>query len=414
MTSKTVAIVGAGIVGVSAATWLQRDGHKVVLIDNQAPGGASFGNGGVLVPSGIVPVNSPGLMRNAPGMLLQKDSPLFVHWPYLPKMMPWLTGYSFRANAKQARRVASALQPLLHNSLAQHQLLARGSGAEKWIKASDYCFVYDSRKAFKKDAFAWSVRREKGFTWDEMSSSEFEAYDPVFKGTNKFVIRLGEHGRITDPGKYVEDLTTFVQNQGGKLFSNQVQEIIKKDGRVTAVKTRDEAIPCDTVIIAAGAWSKKLSEREGVNIPLETERGYHIDIINSSINPRSAMMITSGKCVITPMSGRIRCAGIVEFGGLSAPANGSAVALLKKRVLQLFPDIEYERIDEWMGHRPAPVDSIPFIGAVGKTQDVYAAFGHHHVGLTAGARTGKLIADLVSGQETGIDMQPYRVDRFTH
>ncbi|MCP3689063.1 MAG: FAD-binding oxidoreductase [Gammaproteobacteria bacterium] len=414
MASKTVAIIGAGIVGVSSAIWLQRNGHKVILIDSQAPGRASFGNGGVLVPSGIVPINSPGLISNAPGMLLKKDSPLFVHWPYLPKMIPWLTGYSLRANAKQARRVATALQPLLHNSLEQHRLLARDSGAEKWVKASDYCFVYDSREAFRKDDFAWSVRREMGLTWDEMSASEFEAYDPALKGTNKFVIRLREHGRITDPGRYIEDLTAFVQKQGGQLINSPAQEIVKKDGRVTAVKTHAQVVPCDTAIIAAGAWSKNLAATEGVKIPLETERGYHIDIINASINPRSAMMIASGKCVITPMSGRIRCAGIVEFGGLNAPANDSPIALLKKRVLQLFPNIEYERIDEWMGHRPAPVDSIPFIGAVGNTEDIYAAFGHHHVGLTAGARTGKLIADLISGQETGIDMQPYRVDRFTH
>ncbi len=413
MYSKTIAIVGAGIVGVSAAIWLQRDGHKVILVDSLgAAGGASFGNGGVLVPSGVVPVNAPGLIKNAPGMLLQKDSPLFIHWPYLIKMMPWLIRYTLRANAPQARRVAKALKPLLHQSLEQHQMLAKNTGAEKWIEASDYCFVYDNESAFQKDAFAWSVRKEMGFEWDKMMTREFEVYDPVFKGTGKMAIRLGNHGRISDPGRYVEDLATSIVQEGGKLIKHHAEDIIKENGSVTGLKTDKGIIPCETVIIATGAWSKKLTENQGVNIPLETERGYHIDIINSSIRPKSATMITSGKCVLTPMHGRVRCAGIVEFGGLHAPANASATNLLMKRVTQLFPDIKYDRIEEWIGHRPAPVDSIPFIGSVNKANDVYAAFGHHHVGLTAGATTGKLIADLIAKRDTGIDMSPYKINRF--
>jgi D-amino-acid dehydrogenase len=415
MKKKTIVVIGAGIVGVSTAIWLQRDGHKVVLIDKEGPAaGASQGNGGIVVPSGVVPVNSPGLISKAPGMLLRPDSPLFLHWPYLPKMLPWLLRYLSRANARDARRVANALKPLLHHSVDQHHALAQGTGAEKWIEPSDYVFVYDSRAAYKKDVFAWAVRREMGFTWDELDANEFANYDPAFGNSGKFAIRLANHARITDPGQYVADLAKYFQRQGGELIITQAQDIKIDQGKVRGVKTGQGVIPCDTAVIASGVWSKTLAQKQGARVPMETERGYHIDLINPSVKPRAAMMIASGKFVITPMHGRIRCAGIVEFGGLEAPANKAPIDLLKTNVHQTWPNLEYDSVNEWMGHRPAPADSIPFIGKFDKTPELYAAFGHHHVGLTGGPKTGRIIADMIANRNLDIDMTPYRVSRFTY
>jgi D-amino-acid dehydrogenase len=413
--SKKVVVIGAGIVGVSAAIYLQRDGYEVVLIDKEGPaGGTSYGNGGILVSSGVVPINSPGLIKKAPGMLLSRDSPLFMHWPYLPRMLPWLMRYLRRANARDARKVADALAPLLQDSIGQHRALAKGTGAEKWIHDSDYVFVYDNRAAYEKDAFAWSLRREKGFEWDEMDAQAFGEYEPMFAGKDKFAIRLGDHGRVSDPEQYVIDLAASVTRQGGELIIGEVEEIIHQQGRLSGVKTEDGVIQCDKVVLAAGVWSKKLAEKLGVKVPMETERGYHIELINPSAMPDCSMMLAAGKFVITPMDGRIRCAGIVEFGGLETPANQAPVELLKKHVREILPELEYDRIDEWMGHRPAPSDSIPFIGPVENVPDVFAAFGHHHVGLSGGPRTGQLVADMIAGREARIDTTPYRVGRFTH
>ena len=414
MQEKTIAIIGAGIVGVSAAIWLQRDGHKVVLIDKEGPaGGASYGNAGVVTHCGIVPINSPGLIKNAPGMLIRADSPLFVHWPYLPRMLPWLMRYLGRANAKDARQVAKALKPLLHQSVEQHQALAQGTGAEKWIEPSDYVFVYDSPVDYQKDSFAWTIRREMGFSWDEFDADEFSNYDPAFGNLGKCAIRLPDHARITDPGQYVTDLAEHVEHRGGELIKAEAHDIEVEQGKLRAIKTDQGVVECEVAVLAAGVWSKVLAEKQGVKIPMESERGYHIDLINPSVMPRSAMMLTSGKFVITPMSGRIRCAGIVEFGGLDAPENKAAIGLLKTHIQRSCPDLEYDSIKEWMGHRPAPADSIPFIGRFGNTPDLYAAFGHHHIGLTGGPKTGRLIADLIANRNLDLDMTPYGVSRYT-
>ncbi len=415
MKTKTTVVIGAGIVGVSTAIWLQRNGHKVILIDKEGPaGGTSYGNGGVLVSSGVVPINSPGLIKNAPGMLLRGDSPLFVNWSYLPKMLPWLIRYTLRANADDARLVAKALKPLLHKSIDQHLALAKGTGAEKWISPSDYVFVYDNRAGFEKDAFAWSVRREMGFEWDELEGEEFSNYEPTFKGSDKFAIRLGGHGRVGDPEKYVIDLASHIEKEGGELIIAEVEDIIKENGNVTGVKTSNGIISCDSAVITAGVWSKKIAEKQGIKVPMESERGYHIDLINPSITPKASLMLTTGKFVIAPMEGRIRCAGIVEFGGIDTPASSAPIALLKRHITQTLPQLKYDRIEEWMGHRPAPVDSIPFIGPFDHVQGLYGAFGHHHVGLGAGARTGQLVADMVCGKDIDIDIKPYSLSRYSH
>jgi D-amino-acid dehydrogenase len=411
---KRIVVIGAGIVGVSTAIWLQRDGHDVVLVDKIGPAeGTSYGNGGVLASCGVIPVNSPGLMRTAAMMILRPSSPLFIRWSYLPRMLPWLFGYLRRANPRDATHTAKALTNILFDSLEQHQNLAHGTGAEKWLKPSDYLHVYNDRKTFEKDGFGWSLRKKLGFKWDEMETAEFEEYDPVFKGAGKFAIRLKDHGHITDPGKYVIDLAAHFERQGGEIKIAEVSDIDKDQGRVGGVTTNQGTIKCDAVVLAAGVWSAGLVKKLGINASMETERGYHIELINPSIKPRSPIMLASGKFVVTPMDGRIRCAGIVEFGGLDAPPSIQPIALLKKQIHEAIPNLKYDRIEEWMGHRPAPSDSVPLIGPIKNVKGAYAAFGHHHIGLTGGPKTGRIVADMIAGRKSNIDLAPYEVSRFT-
>ncbi|MEM9678181.1 MAG: FAD-dependent oxidoreductase, partial [Pseudomonadota bacterium] len=164
---RTVAIIGAGIVGVSTALWLQRDGHKVILIDKVGPAeGASFGNGGVLASCAIVPVTVPGLLAKAPAMLLSPNQPLFLKWSYLPKLAPWLLRYLRHANEDAVNRRATAMMDIIGDSLADHQALAAGTGAERWIMPCDYMYLYRSRADYEADAFGWAVRKAHGFKWD--------------------------------------------------------------------------------------------------------------------------------------------------------------------------------------------------------------------------------------------------------
>ncbi len=410
---KTIAIIGAGIVGVSTAIWLQRDGHKVILIDKAGPGeGTSHGNGGVLASCSIVPVTVPGLLRKAPKMLLSPSQPLFLKWGYLPKLIPWMTRYLSHANASDVERIASALTPIVGDSLNDHKALAEGTGAEKWIVPSDYLFLYKDRAHFEDDAFGWDIRRRNGFTWDELEGHAFHAYDPVYSEDIGFAAKLSDHGHITDPGRYVKDLAAYVEAHGGTILRAAVDDVVQENGRVTGIRAAGETITCDTAIVTAGVWSGPLAKRLGISVPLETERGYHLELVEPSAMPRSPVMVVSGKFVATPMDGRIRLAGIVEFGGLDAPPSRAPFELMRKNARMAFPGLTWKEEVEWMGHRPAPTDSIPIIGEAPGISGAYMGFGHHHIGLTGGPKTGRLLAQVISGRTPNTDMSVYAPSRF--
>jgi len=271
---KTIAIIGAGIVGISTAIWLQRDGHKVIVIDRLGPGeGTSYGNGGVLASCAIVPVTGPGLMRKAPKMLFDPNQPLFMKWGYLPKLVPWLAKYLSHANAPDTKRIAAALAGVVPDSLSEHQALSKGTGAEKWVVPTDYLYVYNDRAHFETDAFGWAIRAEHGFTWDELEGAAFKDYDPSFADTLGFGVRMGDHGRIASPGDYVKDLAAHVETQGGRMITGDVSDFVRDGGQVTGVRVGGETIACDAAVIATGVWSGPPAKKLGLNGPLECEGG---------------------------------------------------------------------------------------------------------------------------------------------
>ncbi|MEW2916382.1 FAD-binding oxidoreductase [Ruegeria sp. ANG10] len=412
---KTIAIIGAGIVGVSTAVWLQRDGHDVILIDKAGPGeGTSHGNGGVLASCSIIPVTVPGLLQKAPRMLFDPSQPLFMKWGYVPKLLPWLMRYLKHANAGDVERIAAALTPIVGDSLNDHQALAHGTGAEKWIVPSDYLFLYENRKHFEGDALGWDIRRKHGFAWDELEGEAFHAYDPIFSKDIGFAARLGDHGHITDPGRYVKDLAAHVEANGGRVIRATVEDVVRDNGKVTGVRAGGTTIPCDTAIITAGVWSGPLADKLGITVPLESERGYHLELVEPSAMPKSPVMVASGKFVATPLEGRIRLAGIVEFGGLDAPPSKAPFELMRKNARAAFPGVTWKDEVEWMGHRPAPADSIPVIGEVPGIDGAYMGFGHHHIGLTGGPKTGRLLAQMIAGRRPNTDVSVYAPSRYAN
>ncbi len=411
---KTVAIIGAGIVGVSTAIGLQREGHTVILIDKAGPAeGTSYGNGGVLASVACVPVTGPGLIKKAPKMAMDPNQPLFLKWGYLPKLMPWLWKYLSNANEADTRRISSAVAQIVGDSLAEHQGLSAGTGAEGFVKPSDYLFLYNNRAHFEGDALVWDIRRTQGFHWDEWGRAEIEAFDTIYANEFKMGVRLGDHGRISDPGGYVKALAKHVEGSGGRFIKAMVEDVLLEQGQVIGLRAGGETIHCDACVVATGIWSSPLAEKLGVKVPMESERGYHLELWEPSQMPKAPAMVASGKFVVTPMDGRIRLAGVVEFGGLDAAPSKAPLDLLRRNAKAAFPGLSWAREEEWMGHRPAPSDSIPVIGEVPKAKGVFMGFGHHHIGLTGGPKTGRLLAQMISGKKPNIDVEVYSPARWT-
>ncbi|MEM1317804.1 MAG: FAD-binding oxidoreductase [Pseudomonadota bacterium] len=408
-----VVIIGAGIVGISAGIWLQRAGVSVTLVDPNGPaGGTSYGNAGVLAASSIIPVTAPGLMKTAPKYLMDPQSPLFLRWSYLPKLLPFLAKYLPYARENRTRVIADGLAAILHDTADQHVAVSKGTGAERYVDVGDYVFGYDSEAAFKADAFGWGLRTEHGLEFEPMDEAAIAAYDPFMAGRFPFAVRCPNHGRITDPGAYVKALATHLESVGGRFVKAKVNDIIMEGERAKGVATDQGRIEGDAVILATGIWSKPLAEKLGVAVPMEAERGYHMEFIDPPVMPKAPIMVASKKYVLTPMDGRLRCAGIVEFGGLTPKKSRAPLELLRKRTLELVPElVECETVD-WLGFRPSTSDSLPVIGATPKATNVFTGYGHQHVGLTAGPKTGRWLAQLITGETPNVDLAPYSPNRF--
>lgn len=410
---KHIAIIGAGIVGVSTAIWLQRGGHQVTLIDAEGPAaGTSYGNAGVLAAASIVPITVPGLLSKAPKMLFSKDGPLFLRWSYLPRLIPFLLRYLSHGNAKDVDRIADGLALLLQDCADQHVATANGTPAEAHVSVGDYVFGYNDRAAYEADAMGWNLRRKHGYDFEEMDADRFAEFDPAMAGRFGFGVRCPNHGHISDPGAYVTALADHVLAQGGTFIKARASDIEMTSGKATGVVTDEGVVPADEIVLATGVWSNPLAAKLGIDVPMEAERGYHVEFVNPSVKPKVPVMVASGKFVMTPMAGRLRCAGIVEFGGLSEERSRGPLELLKRQTATLLPELEYDRIDEWMGYRPSTTDSLPLIGASSRHPNVWMGFGHQHIGLSAGPKTGRWLAQLINGEKPNVDLSAFSPLRF--
>ena len=406
--SGGVIVIGAGITGVAAAEWLRRDGHEVTLIDRIEPGSpdqASYGNAGLLARSAILPVSEPGLLLKAPRMLLDPESPLFLRWSYLPRLMPWLLPFLRNSSPARTRKIVAAIDPLTHDSVDQHLALARGTGAEGYLRQGDYAFLYRDRRAFEKDAFATGMRRQYGFTHSEREGA---ALDPMLGPDYRFAAVYPDHGWITDPGGYVAALARHFEHAGGRFLKGEVADI--DNGGVTLAD--GSRLKADRVVLAAGIGSGALARRLGIRPGLESERGYHLMLRGVNHMPAHPFMVADAKFVVTPMRDGLRCAGIVEFGGTSAPASAAPVRLLRKRIREVYPALRWQGEESWMGHRPSTPDSLPLLGPAPGAPNVLCAFGPQHVGLTVGPRLGRMVADMIAGRRANIALAPYAPGRF--
>lgn len=407
-----IVVIGAGICGLSSAIWLRRAGHEVTLLDRDGPGaGASYGNAGLLAQWAFIPVNTPGIVGTGLKYALSRDEPLFLQWSYLPRLIPWLAKFASHATDAGVRRTVEGLLPLVGDSVSQHEALTRGTLAEKWITSSDITYAYTDRKAFDKDSYGWAIRAEAGYDPELTEGPAVREAEPMVGPNIKLLATLKGHGHILNPGAYCEALAQVLQAEGGTLRRSSARDFEMEGGRIRAVLTEDGPLPCDHAVLAAGIWSKELAARLGLKVALETERGYHLHLKNPSQTPRNPMMLVKGKFGVNPMSDGLRCAGTVELGSHKAPPSKAPLALIAKNIAWAFPDLRYEVAEEWMGFRPSTPDSLPLVGEIAST-GVFAAFGHQHIGLTAGPKTGRWVAELISGKRPNIDLAPYDANRF--
>jgi len=418
--SHHVVIIGAGIVGAASAIELIRDGHQVTVVEPGEPGGeqaASYGNGTLLNPSSVIPMSAPGIWKKVPGYLADPLGPLAIRWRYLPRLWPWLWRF-VRAGATEARLAATAraLAPLLADAPERHRRLAEEAGVGSLIMRQGVLFVFPDRAAFEAESLSWRLRRENGTRWLELDENELRQREPNLDRRYKFALLVEENGQCRDPGAYVAALVRHAVGLGATLRRTRATGLRIENGRLKAVATDDGELACDKAVLAAGARSRALALAAGDKVPLETERGYHAVIRNPGLELRYPMMPSDGKMAFAMTPDGLRIGGQVELAGLEAAPNWKRAEILLAFARTVYPGLpgstSADQVKIWMGHRPSTPDGLPCIGPASGCPDVVHAFGHGHVGLTAGATTGRLVADVISARPLSVELAPYAAARF--
>ena len=404
-------VVGAGVVGMASALWLQRDGWSVLVCDPREPGeGCSFGNAGIVAVNQVTPPFSAGLLAEIPRMLFDPTWTVSIRWRYLPRFAPWLIRF---LNASRPRRVAAtclAMSALLGDSMAAHRALLAAIGAQNLLCQQGWLAVYRRAKPSVQKELA--VKRGCGVRAEELDGPEIRQLVPALSKDLEFGVLYPDCGHVLDPFAVVQAYASHFQAEGGEIARTKVNGFTFNDRRVAAVRTENGDQPADLVVLAAGAWSRGLAAELGARVPLDTERGYHVTLPLPGVEVPMPVLAGDHRMSLTPMTPGLRIAGTAEFAGLDAPPNFARHAALIERGRTLFPDLAAESHTAWMGHRPSTPDSMPVIGRAPAVDNAYLAFGHGHLGLTTGPATARAIADLAAGRAPAFDVTPFAAERF--
>lgn len=405
-----VVIVGTGIVGLSTARALLSEGHAVTLVDRDPFGDkASFGNAGGLGVTEIVPASVPGLIWKVPRWLINPLGPLSLRARHLPQLMPWLLRFVKSGSRQEVLRLTSALAALTATVYDDYLPMLKELGLSHELHRVGALWVYETEAGFAADAADRALRRCHGGIFEEMDGDEARRLEPAL---GKKVVRAAltpQWSHFSDPKRVVDRLREHVASRAATIVQGEAVAISG-----TALKLSDgRKLSFDRLVIAAGAWSVRLAATIGDRVLLESERGYNITIPNPGVSLTREVIFAERKFVATPMDMGLRIGGAAEFAGLDAPANYARSDALFALARPYLPGLKTEGGTRWMGHRPTTPDSLPVIGASVRRPDVIHAYGHSHIGLTLGPTTGRLVADLIAGRASPIDLTPFSVSRFS-
>ncbi len=410
---RQVTVIGAGIVGISCALYLLRDGHAVTVVDRNPPGdGCSQGNAGMFSSDSFVPLSIPGMLTQVPGWLFDPLGPLFIRWRHLPNMLPWLVRFVLAGAPRRVEEICDALEPLLASSLEEHQALAKGTEAEGLIRALGCMYVYEDAKSLAREAADWDMRRAYGTVIERLDGDQIRQREPALASIYENGYYLPNLGHTVEPMLLVKGLARHFEQSGGVILQREILDIEAGPDGPRRLATDQGAVDVDVLVIAAGAFSGRLTAKLGSPVPMQGERGYHVTIADSGIHLNVPVFVSTYKFIATPMTPGIRIAGTAEFGGLDAAPNYARARVLLQHARKMLPGIDTADVSEWSGLRSTLPDSLPVIGPSPHHPNLFFAFGHQHLGLTCGPKTGRLIADLVAGRTPIIDIGPFRADRF--
>ncbi len=415
--ARRATVVGGGIVGICCARFLQRAGFAVEVIDRDEPGaGTSSGNLGMICSlETALPLPSMRLLRSLPAMLAGRGDALAMRWRYLPRLLPWLARFARAAPARRRWQGALAMATLMRETVPAWQELVEGSPARRLIRRNGALAVYESEAGFAGDASERDLLRRLGADLVELDGAGIAALEPGLAGGFAHGVHFRDSAQTISPFGLAQALVGDIRRAGGRVRRAEARGLdFDGDGRAVVV-TAEGRIRSEALVVACGARSGRLAADAGFRVPLEAERGYHMQVAGIDSGLERPIIHGESHIGLTQMREGLRIGGTVEFAGLEAPPTPGRARRIFERGRRMLADPGLAAGGQavaWMGCRPTLPDYLPAIGASPRHGGVFFAFGHQHVGLSLAAVTGRIVARLAAGRDAGVDVAPFRIDRF--
>ncbi|WP_170418672.1 NAD(P)/FAD-dependent oxidoreductase [Ruegeria atlantica] len=408
-----VVVIGAGVIGVTAALELRRRGHSVLVLDRKGIAAeTSSGNAGAFAFPEVEPLATPGIMRKAPKWLLDPLGPLSIPPAYALKIAPWMYRFWRASRPDRYSDLLGAQASLMRLSMTALDRLICDIDAEHLLQRDGQMQLYESAAEFRASLPAWNLRREHGIEFELLEGPAAIAEKQPGLSTRFTHAGFTPNWLNTiDPKRWVEHLAKAFQTRGGRIEREEIRTLSPQENGVR-IACADRTIDAAKAVVAAGAWSHHIAQSLGDRIPLETERGYNTTLSEGAFDLRMHLTFSRHGFVASKINGGVRVGGAVELGGLTLPPNFKRADVLLDKAAAFLPGLKTDGGMQWMGFRPSLPDSIPVIGTSPNSADVLYAFGHGHLGLTQSVGTAELVGALVDGQEPPISMTPYAATRF--
>lgn len=415
--SLHVLIVGSGAVGLSCALWLLKTGHRVTVFDPNPPlegidyrSACSFGNACSIAYGAVTPVAMPGILKDVPSMLANPLAHLSIQWRNFPELIPWLLQFIRSSKSDRVLEIVNELAELLRLAEAGIAPLLQESSSRNLIRNRECLYLYKSEEKYLQAQYGLQLRASQGVRMETLDAAQIYEREPHLTPVyHKGVLFLDAYS-LESPHVYMKNLAKCILQRGGQFVRQHVDEIVLGDNHVQLSGHGVLSERADQVVVAAGAWSKKILHPKD-QVLLNTERGYHV------MFPDSGKLLTTPTCYpehgfyITPMMDGIRAAGTVDLGGLGAAPNLKRIEVIEKATRQLVQGLGPTG-DTWLGHRPSMPDSLPVIGQSPHNKRIIYAFGHGHLGLTLAGITGRLVAEIAGGHTLSKNINALRPQRF--
>ena len=408
---SSVGIVGAGIQGVCIGLQLLKRKIPATIFDRNDPGTmASYGNAGHFSPYAVLQLNRPDILYDVPKMLFSSYGPLALRWSYIPKMLPWIFRYLKNCNKKSMLHTAKYMDQILNQSMEAYEEIFQEIDTTNLIEQKGIIYVWTNKNLESRN-LEIKTRNDLGIRQKILNVKEILDLEPNIKPvfTGGCYYDYAYHAR--DPHGILKKIFELFLKRGGKFLRENVVSLKQLNEKETLIKTDKKDYKFEKSVIACGAFSKKLTDQLGENIPLDTERGYHVHFKGMENLIKRPIIFLDRGFGMTPMNQGLRAVGTVELGGLNNSISKKRIQYIVNCAKELLPQLKTHQ-DEWLGFRPTLPDFLPVIGPSKKNKNIIYAFGHHHLGWTLGAVTGKIVAGLLANEKTNLDLSPYKSSRF--